>query len=129
MLNNIKLYIGLPGSGKTFCANDECDIVIDDITDVNQLPSMQEIGTKAVLGITDVNFCDENVLYSAFEHIRIKYPYHGIDLEFFENAPEKCHMNVEYRNDGRKVSEAIDGFSSIYDPPEGARIIWTNKEA
>ena len=95
----IVLIVGLPGSGKTHFANqirkvgekmgDEV-IVVDDIVNLNQLPS-----TCGTLVITDVNFCDTNIRASA--HVALKQKY-GNDVPllwfFYENNVDKCRGNV-----------------------------------
>ena len=62
------LFVGLPGSGKTYYANIMCDVVVDDIVDTDQLPEEFDI-----LGITDVNFCDANILQNAINILSEKY--------------------------------------------------------
>lgn len=115
----IILFVGLPGSGKTYYANKICDTVVDDIVDLNQLPEQ-----FAILGITDVNFCDDDILTKAKEILVKKY---GCDIEviYFENNPDKCRKNVEYRNDGRIVEGTICRFEPIYNPPKSAVKIWS----
>ena len=123
---NILLFVGLPGSGKTHLANKICDIVVDDITDLSQLPTYEDFGYY-VLGVTDVNFCDELILEKAINTLKSKYENHSIGIVYFENDPDKCRKNVEYRNDGRNVEGTIRRFKNIYHPPEHAIKIWTEK--
>lgn len=120
---SIILFIGLPGSGKTFWAKKTCDVLIDDITSLNELPTQEELGSNN-LGITDVNFCDKNMLEKAVGILKEKFPKHEIGVSYFENDPIKCKKNVQYRNDGRNVDNTIDLFSKIYTPPSYARKIW-----
>jgi hypothetical protein len=120
---SIILFVGLPGSGKTYWAKKMCDIVIDDINSLNQLPSEQELGSQD-MGITDVNFCDSEMLDNAIKILKSKYPKHAIGLSYFENNPQKCINNVNFRNDGRRVENTIELFAKIYNPPETARLIW-----
>jgi tRNA uridine 5-carbamoylmethylation protein Kti12 len=121
-MSEIVLFVGLPGSGKTYYANKMCDLVIDDISDISQLPSF--IGNKTV-GITDVNFCDERILKKAKEILNSRYEV-NIEVIYFANDPEKCRNNVEYRNDGRNVEGTIRRFEKIYNPPYAINIWQTN---
>lgn len=120
---SIILFVGLPGSGKTFWAKKICDVVVDDITDFSQLPTSETLGSRD-LGITDVNFCDSNILKKAVTILKNMYPKHSIGVSYFENDSHKCRKNVEYRNDGRVVEGTIKRFEKIYNPPETARKIW-----
>jgi len=128
LYKNIVLWIGLPGSGKTYCANKFCDVVVDDITDLDQLPRDEELGLFDIglydLGITDVNFCDEFILGFAYKKLKLMYPKRAIYLHYFENDPEQCRANVVYRNDGRNVEGTIKRFSEIYNPPASAEKVW-----
>lgn len=108
------LFVGLPGSGKTYYANIMCDVVVDDIVDTDQLPEEFDI-----LGITDVNFCDANILQNAINILSEKYKT-DINVVYFENNPDKCRKNVKYRDDGRNVEGTICRFENIYYPPENA---------
>jgi hypothetical protein len=119
----LMLFVGLPGSGKTHHANKFCDIVIDDITDLSQLPDAESIGSQDV-GITDVNFCDSFILEKALSILKEKYPNHSFDIVYFENDSTKCRSNVKYRSDGRNVEGTIRRFEKIYNPPTNAKKIW-----
>jgi predicted kinase len=118
-MSKILLFVGLPGSGKTYYANEICDVVVDDIVDLSQLPHQFDI-----LGITDVNFCDELILNKAKTVLRNRYDCE-IEVIYFENNPAKCRKNVEYRNDGRAVEGTILRFEKTYNPPANALKIWT----
>lgn len=122
MSKTVRLYIGLPGSGKTYRAQKECDLVIDDITDLSEMPS--EITVNS-LGITDVNFCDALILQKAISKIKEMYENIHVSLVYFENDSTKCRTNIEYRNDGRNVEGTIRRFEEIYCPPETALDIWS----
>jgi len=124
MCSDIVLWVGLPGSGKTYHANKCCDIVIDDITDLEQLPSPEKLGLND-LGITDVNFCDAKTLEKSIKILESIYPDYGISVVYFENDAGKCRKNVLYRNDDRNVEGTISRFEKIYKPPSSARKIWS----
>ena len=111
------LIAGLPGSGKTYLANyfaskTEGTVVVDDITDLNQLPE-----SANQLVITDVNFCDPKVREKAEKKLRAKYLWCSIEWYFFENAASKCRKNVLHRNDGRNVESTISRFEKTYEVP------------
>lgn len=125
---DIELWVGLPGSGKTYHAKKLCDIVVDDIAELSQLPSPEEIKGKR-LGITDVNFCDRRILHKAITELFRIYPGAIIGIHYFENDAEKCRANVAHRNDGRNVEGTIRRFEKIYDPCRiTAQEIWQKEK-
>ena len=118
----ITLIIGLPGSGKTWLANELAEpttAIIDDITSLDQLPDDAE-----ELIITDVNFCDSTILNQATAILRERYGSISIERVYFENDAALARQNVERRNDGRNVEGTIRRFESIYQPPVNAWRIW-----
>lgn len=126
MYSDIVLYVGLPGSGKTYNANKYCDIVVDDVTDILELPSNEELGTMR-MGITDVNFCDPDILDKAIQKLKNMYPARTIETVYFENCVDKCIKNIRYRNDDRNVQGTIRRFKDMYNPPSDAQEIWQQK--
>lgn len=116
----------MPGSGKTYWSEKICDLVIDDITDLNDLPDLSE--NKILLGICDVNFCDPLILKSAIGKLQELYVGVEIDLFYFENDVEKCRKNVKRRNDGRPVEGSFRRFKEIYKPPKSAKKIWVDND-
>lgn len=124
---SIILFVGLPGSGKTYWAKKMCNLVIDDITDIGQLPPPDKLGNRD-LGITDVNFCNPGTIDRAVKILKGMYPTHTIGVSYFENNPDKCRNNVKKRNDGRNVEETIRRFSKLYKPPSNARKIWEDPQ-
>ena len=118
--------VGLPGSGKTHYANQECSktggIVIDDISGLGQLKSA--FVDNEYIYITDPHFCISQLrdnaakmILSLGENIEIKWVY-------FENSVEKCLNNVKHRKDSRSVEPTIMIYTKIYDPPTDAKKIW-----
>lgn len=120
---SIILFVGLPGSGKTYWARKMCDVVVDDITDMAQLPPSDKLEWRD-LGITDVNFCNPGTIEKATDILKGMYPSHTIGVSYFANDPEQCRENVRLRNDGRQVEETIRKFAKIYKPPLSARKVW-----
>lgn len=124
---HIFLFIGLPGSGKTYLSNITCDFVVDDITNLEELPKKENIiGEK--LGICDVNFCDESILVEAIKKLKKIYGNPVISKIYFENSEQKCRRNVAFRNDGRNVEGTFRRFSKIYNPPSPAMEVWSCDE-
>lgn len=119
MCSDIVLFVGLPGSGKTHNANKYCDVVIDDIVKISELPSSEQLGTLR-MGITDVNFCDTSILNKAIQKLEIMYPARTIETVYFQNDVDNCIANVQHRDDGRNVQGTIDRFKDLYNPPPDA---------
>ena len=119
----IALIVGLPGSGKTFLANQlstPSAVIVDDIKDMNQLPDSGDII------ITDVNFCDSNVLEKAKAELLKKYGIKThIEVYYFECDADAARRNVKHRDDGRNVEGTIRRFEKIYKPLEDEALkIW-----
>jgi len=116
IFNEIILIVGLPGSGKTYLANqlnkNKEYIVVDDITSISQLPQ------KGNIIICDVNFCDDRILKIAIDKLFSMYPKHNIRCIYFENNSKVASQNVKNRNDGRNVKGTIRRFEKIYNPPK-----------
>jgi len=124
-MSEIILFIGLPGSGKTHVSSRMCSETFDDIIDLDLLP--QRIEVDVIIGICDVNFCDDIILNNAVAFLEDKYPDSHIEKHYFENSPDKCRANVTHRNDGRNVEGTIQRFEKIYNPPEDSHEVWTYK--
>ncbi len=123
-MTKVLCIVGLPGSGKTFLANRLAskllDVkVIDDIRTISELP---ENGETENLIIVDPNFCFDEVRTRADQFLSKNYDV--VEWLFFENSPEKCLVNVELRNDGRKVEGLIRILHKNYHPPMNAMQIW-----
>lgn len=123
MPDSITLIVGLPGSGKTFLANQlstPSTVIIDDIISIDQLP--EDCGD---LIITDVNFCDSTILEKAKVELLKKYGiWTHIEVHYFECDADAARRNIEYRNDGRNVEGTIRRFEKIYKPIGIALKIW-----
>lgn len=118
---DIKLVIGLPGSGKTIFV-DGYDpkqfMVIDDISvHSEKLEEVSDRITKLV--ITDIHCCNPEIEKKAIASLQEKFKQRKLTLEvlYFENNPDKCWTNIQNRNDGRKISKNFLYYlSSIYKP-------------
>lgn len=131
----IHLYIGLPGSGKSYH--------VDEFKEENSSLTIVDLGDRAGLDklrstlLNYVEFPDANKV-----HILIHDPYlvspdvrdkirqlattfkHEIKEIYFENDIESCWHNVEKRNDGRKISYAtMFRFKQLYWRPKYAKTI------
>jgi len=122
----ITCVVGLPGSGKTHYANQECSktggIVIDDITSFNQLKSA--FVDNEYIYITDPHFCIPQLRYNAEKMISSLGKNIEIKWIYFENSAEKCLKNIKHRKDNRSVEPTIMIYTKIYDPPKDAKKIW-----
>lgn len=110
----IKLIIGLPGSGKTYLGKSLQGIFIDDPV----IPPPKNINTDFLV-IADCYFCNPYTITCAKNTLKEIFPDATIECLYFENNPEKCLKNIQFRNDGRKVTELIKHLSSIYKIPDG----------
>lgn len=120
----IILFVGLPGSGKTYWANNICDTVIDNIPDLEQLPNSKQILGKKT-GITCVDFCKASVLSQTITVLQQIYgPTILIQIVYFENDGKKARANVKHRDGGRVDEATIRMYERIYEPPFGALKIW-----
>ena len=125
MMTRVVLVAGLPGSGKTHyaleCLKDKEGLLIDDIKDIFILKDVLE--HNRVVYITDPHFCLGGVREKA-ERLINSLAKVQVEWVFFENNPDKCKRNVEYRDDGRKVDATLRHLSKHYKPPENALTIW-----
>ncbi len=120
------LIVGLPGSGKSYTLR-KYDLVDwdihDDLRNIGSIEKSLLSGRNVV--IADVNLCDINVREDAEAYlIRLNT---SVEWIFFENDPEQCRKNVEFRKtqgDLREVEGTIRRFSKIYNPPENSLKVW-----
>ncbi len=119
----ITIIIGLPGSGKSFLINNEFNdpsyTIVDDPMKPDDIPSTFE----KHLVIADCRLCRPKILESFYSMVEKKFGDVKVNKIYFENNPQQCLKNVEYRNDGRLVEPTIRHMTSVYNIPEGERII------
>lgn len=137
----ISALVGLPCSGKTTLGEkmeeeNEDIVYIDDITIKNGLDDIE----KAVnlwgaihIVISDVFLCRAKDREYAIKKLKKIAPDYKLEWIFFENNPEKCLKNADYRNkqgDTRKIKNMIIDMSKQYTIPEGyvPLKIWQEKE-
>jgi predicted kinase len=136
-MKKIVFLCGLPGSGKSFFGDEifsyhrhreESAIFLDDMGVEHSLQDLVEavrVGYQNII-IADVHLCREEDRKHALKRMIELAPGYALEWIYFENDPIKCLKNVEYRDDGRKVKEAIRELSKRYVIPEGVepKIIW-----
>lgn len=114
-----RLYIGLPGSGKSFWIKNIVNKigykVIDDPKNFDEdiLPYIH----KNII-VADPHLCDPKIRESAIE--KLESLGYSVSCVFFENNPEACMKNIHWRDDGRQIKN-LDSFN--YQIPDGVDII------
>ena len=128
---------GLPGSGKTYLANqiskDGDYSILDDIMDISLIEAEMNKGRDIILSSPYF----ESFTGMPFES-RLRTMLAGTDYDveeiWFDNDPEKCIENVKSRKDHKikpnNLFPEIRMFSSRYKIPEGVRTIpvWSNQK-
>jgi hypothetical protein len=119
---NITLLVGLPASGKTWLGHKltkDIGLFIDDPKDLKWI---NNISNEEHLVIADSHFCKPKVIEKCIEVLETKLGKIEYEIIYFENDPVSCKVNVEYRNDKRKVNEFIDLLSKVYIIPENSKV-------
>lgn len=131
-IRKIYLIVGLPGSGKTtigtkltnkYKLEQQAVLFIDDIGKITGsaeelLIEINKENTYDILIISDVFFCQKEILKKAIQLLIKLFPNYVIECLFFENNIDKCLKNVKKRNeqgDDRKVDELIKQLSKKYE--------------
>lgn len=124
------LLVGLPGSGKTWYANNvlEYDYFIDDPKRLDEFP--RDVNQSDRIVIAHPMLCASRKLAEPF--LASMYPDHETQWIFFENNPQKCKKNVVYRmkqGDNRNLGNSIDHISSLYCIPSDVKTlsIWSQE--
>jgi len=135
-MKKFTLVLGTPGAGKSFLAQqmqakDPNLAVLDDVSRllrvlckglcyyevVAQFPEYDKFL------LCDPAFCEDSFRIRVEAELREVFGKVEFDYVFFENNPEQCLINVELRNDGRKVEKHIMRLSKIYKIPENVKPI------
>ena len=126
---------GLPGSGKTYLANqinqNNDYTVLDDINDMSKVQAEMEKGRNIILSSPYF----EKYIGMMSQEARLRKALEGSDYElqeiWFENNPQNCIKNINSR-EGHKIKASIlapevMALSTRYRIPEGSKVIpvWT----
>jgi hypothetical protein len=120
---------GLPGSGKTFYAENlqkriPNSILFDDvkIEDIEKIKEASDNFSTIIL--TDPWFCDAACRRRAEKKLKETLGENIIiEWVFFKNDLAQCRENVKIRNDGREVNGSLRRFSKIYEVPDGVQVL------
>jgi hypothetical protein len=116
----VKVLVGLPGSGKSYYANTIVDAETTIIDDLNRnLTALEEFKNNPT---SKLIITDPSASLSSPDKIKEKViQWLGedatVDIFAFENDLEACWANVVRRNDGRIISKPyMKSLSKFYDP-------------
>jgi predicted kinase len=132
-MNDTKIKIiaisGLPGSGKTFYAENLLKklpgaVLFDDVK-IEDIDKIKEASKKYnPIILTDPWFSDAACRRRAEGKLKeVLGDDVVIDWVFFEHDLEQCTRNVELRADGREVNGSLRRFNKVYSIPDGSVVL------
>lgn len=115
---HVLFLVGLPGSGKSYYGHEFLKsnpnyIFVDDCS---RIELENALSNNAKIIVANPWFVVENARKQAIALIE-KYT-SNIEFVFFENNPQQCIRNVEFRNDNRKVFGFIKSMTKQYVIPK-----------
>lgn len=134
----ITFLCGLPGSGKTHLGEHLASlngnvVYLDDITVKGGLKQLIDVLGREEIVVSDVFLCRSRDREAAIKILNKIAPQYEIEWVFFENNPDKCLKNMEYRyrkGDPRSVKNMILDMSKEYAIPKGVVVkeIWQSNQ-
>lgn len=88
-------------------------------------PDLEKINPKSSFVVDSPLFCLEDSLRSLMQKVGFMFPYHEINLIYFENNPEACRVNAKERD--KKVNGMITYLSENYNPPQNSVPVYFSK--
>ena len=124
-MTTLRVIIGLPGSGKTLWAEQNCPgftTFHDPGFTCTPKDILQALMRGESVAITDPLLCDETNRTGFCNWGVTNIP--GIELEwvYFKNEPEVCLQNSLNRD--RSVACSIHNLTKLYNPPQDALPCW-----
>jgi hypothetical protein len=114
--------VGLPGSGKTHYGKRMGLPFLDDVTQHGGLEAVQELAkTTDTIVLSDYSFIFPTDRHQAEYVLNYRFPGCKIYYIAFDNDPEKCWANIQFRDDGRVITrDSLFRASERYGYPEHA---------
>lgn len=117
-MDNKKLIIiiGLCGSGKSILSKQYSDYIIFDdfITHFYDGNVIDAIKNKQKVCLIDPRLCAHETFLKYIKQFELYINKENIFLILFENDSNSCLVNVNSRNDGRRVINTINNYSLLY---------------
>lgn len=112
--------VGLPGAGKTYYGKQIDGLFLDDICQTCGIGRLKEGFIQQTVIVADPSLCLPFNRKCAELIVNQYHPGCEIEWVFWDNNFEQCWVNVEQREDGRKISKyGIKELSKKYAIPIG----------